>query len=184
LGSQLAKCVLLHQSFHVCLTNYLLYFKGKSLIISGSGRPVEIAAWTKNARSPNAVPNIEDVTSWGRSWMKWWISLQPASRMGVELLREVDVGEPWLETKKGSINGFFNVVVSLSWWMQALTSDEAASEFLTILKDVLWVLGCMLQPITTKRGRSASDDGEEGENVPKQYVRLVFQQTATHLIIP
>jgi hypothetical protein len=152
------------------LTNQRLYFQGKSLIISGKGRPAEIAAWTKNARSPSAVPNIEDVTSWGKCWMAWWISLQPASRMGAELRREIDASELWSETKKGSINGFFNVVVSLSWWMRALTTDEESSEFLTTIKDVLWVLDCMLEPNTTKRRRGTSDDGEEGENVAKWYV--------------
>jgi hypothetical protein len=116
--------------------------------------------------------------------MEWWISLQPASRGGVQLLREVDVGEVWLETRKGSINGFFNVVVSLSWWMEALTSDEESSKFLTTLKDVLWVLDCMLKPNATKRGRDASDDLEEGENIAKRYVQLLLQWTATYLTIP
>jgi hypothetical protein len=157
-------------SCSVWLTSVL---QGKSLIVSGKGRPSEIAAWTKNARHPNAVPNIVDVASWRVSWRAWWISLQPASRMGEKLLREVDVGELWVETRKGSINGFFNVVVSLSWWMQALASDEETSQFLITLKDVLWVLDRMLSCDPRKHDRGASDDGDV-ENTAKRYVQSLI----------
>jgi hypothetical protein len=96
--------------------------------------------------------------------------------MGGNLLREVDVGELWVETRKGSINGFFNIVVSLSWWMLALAgaSGEEANEFLITLKDVLLVLDQMLACDPRKHGRGTSDDGGVNENAAKRCVQSLI----------
>lgn len=54
------------------------------------------------------------------------------------------MGETWAETKKGGLNGFYNVVVSLSWWMTAVKTDPERAEFDAALADALWVLNQMV----------------------------------------
>jgi hypothetical protein len=101
--------------------------------------------------------------------LKWWFSLQPVAREGEKLLRAMDADEQWVETKKGTINGFYNVVVSLGWWLKALKTDVDRANFDSILDDVLWVANQMVRnpdgtPKPPKRARSNSDvsQGREG----------------------
>jgi hypothetical protein len=89
------------------------------------------------------VPNIEDVKGWAKSWTSWWISLQPSCREGKKLIQVVEPGETWPELKKGGINGFYTIVISLGWWYKALKGNTGKAEFKKILKDVLWVCECM-----------------------------------------
>ena len=103
---------------------------------------------------------ISDVSEWAKSWRSWWISLQPESREGEKLLRAVGSDEHWVETSKGGINGFYNIVVSLGWWLVAIKTDCERDEFATILADVLWVLNHMIvncQPANHTAKRSHED---------------------------
>ena len=118
--------------------------QGKSNTISAKDRPLAISNWTKHARSSSAIPVIADISEWAKLWRTWWIGLQPESREGEKLLRVVGADEPWVETKKGGINGFYNVVVSLGWWLEAVSTDSERDEFATVLADVLWVMNHMI----------------------------------------
>jgi hypothetical protein len=121
------------------------------------------------------VPVINDVSSWAETWTAWWISLQPASRRGEALLRDVTADEAWAETKKGSINGFYNVVVTLSWWMQAIKTEQDMSIFTVMVRDVDWVLKQMLSsvPSSSKHGRDDSDLDSIDDNPAKRYVQSI-----------
>jgi hypothetical protein len=153
------------------LKELLNVLQGKSYTVGGQNRPGAIGNWTKHARSANAVPTIDDVDAWAEMWTSWWISLQPATRQGAELLRDVNAGESWADIKKGSINGFYNVMVSLSWWMCALRTDQDREKFALILQDVVWVLGKMLgdqQTTSAKRTLDEVDDPNVPESGPKR----------------
>jgi hypothetical protein len=76
--------------------------------------------------------------------MVWWVELQPASREREKLLRVVEDGEQWEELQKGSINGFYNVVVSLGWWVQAATTESEHIEVGRMISDAVWVVVQML----------------------------------------
>jgi len=75
------------------------------------------------------------------SWKAWWLSLQPDSRVqqGSKLRRVHVTGEKWEKLSKGGINGFFNIVVSLSWWWAAVKSSAQRKVFMEMLEDVSWV---------------------------------------------
>ena len=132
--------------FPLCSSIVLAHFRfqGKANSISAKGRPSGISYWLKNAQSHSAVPRIQDVGSWANSWRVWWTGLQPGSHKGDKLLRVVEPGEPWVEVKKGGINGFYTVVVSLGWWSGALKDKGDCNEFAKMLDDVLWVSDHMI----------------------------------------
>jgi hypothetical protein len=146
--------------------------QGKAYTIGGKDRPSEIAKWIQHARSQAGVPTIEDVDSWRESWVRWWISLQPVTRQGEKLLRVVEADELWVETKKGTINGFYNIVVSLGWWLKALKIESDRTNFNSILDDVLWVAREMVPNLnqSTKRTRtnSVTSDSEGREKPPSK----------------
>jgi hypothetical protein len=111
----------------------------------------------KDSRS---VPKIDDVGGWARSWISWWISLQPSCREGEKLVQAVEPGETWAGLKKGGTKGFYIIVVSLGWWCKALEGKAGEVEFEKMLKDVLWVCECM-----NGRGEGGSKEGREKRKV-------------------
>ena len=83
-------------------------------------------------------PDIANIRLFAKEWVMWWVSLQPKSRCGRELLR-VDEEEKWDDLCKGGPNGFFTLVVSLGWWVAA--NDDEGKELLDeMVSDVSWVL--------------------------------------------
>ena len=125
---------------------------------------------------------IADVGEWAKSWRMWWVSLQPESREGEKLLQVVGSDECWAETKKGGINGFYNVVVSLGWWLVAITTDGERDEFATVLADVVWVMNHMLvscQPVDRTAKRSHEDVepyGEAGKTAKRSAFSFSFRE--------
>jgi hypothetical protein len=92
-----------------------------------------------------------DFARYVAAWKTWWISLQPDSRQKRKLLRVVDAGEKWEELRKGSINGFFSVIISLVWWYAAIKNPAQSKVHREAVEDVSWVLDWML------------DDGKDGK---------------------
>jgi hypothetical protein len=82
--------------------------------------------------------------------------MQPDSRRGGELLRIANQGEQWVELRKGSINGFYNVVVSLRWWIQATATPLEVTEVTRMLDDAIWVVDQMLG--TIRAGKRSPDN--------------------------
>ena len=125
---------------------------------------------------------IADVAEWAKSWRTWWVSLQPESREGEKLLQVVGSDECWAETKKGGINGFYNVIVSLGWWLVAITTDGERDEFATMLADVVWVMNRMIvncQPVDHTAKRSHEDVepyGEGGKTAKRSAFFFLFRE--------
>jgi hypothetical protein len=73
-------------------------------------------------------------------------------------------------------NGFFLIVLALSWWGKLVTDRLVDSaEFETAIDDVLWVLSHIVSGIPSKLAKRRLDDSDEdGTDVPhsKRYVGL------------
>jgi hypothetical protein len=112
--------------------------QGKSKSISKSRRPEEITRWINNGRQ--GLPDIQNVGSFAVAWRKWWLFLQPPSRVaGTELQQVVRDGEKWVELRKGTVNGFFTVIAGLCAWSVVAKTDEESKELLEMIKDLYWV---------------------------------------------
>ena len=108
-------------------------------MLSTMDRPQVVGRWINGGRK--TTPIIDDLPAFIMSWKAWWLSLQPDSRVQQgSKLRQVHVtGEKWEKLSKGGINGFFNIVVSLSWWWAAVKSSAQRKVFMEMLEDVSWV---------------------------------------------
>jgi hypothetical protein len=94
------------------------------------------------------------------SWKKWWVHLQPAERKVegsefADLVRDGLDDIDWTELSKGGSNGFFSIIISLSWWLKAVINDSGddgeLSEVESIMEDVSWVLDQIIRSTQPKR---------------------------------
>ena len=98
------------------------------------------------------------------------MSLQPESRIQrgkTPLLRSAGIDEGWEDLMKGGINGFFNVVVSLIWWFQAVKTAPQRKVFTEMMEDVLWVLGQMIGKLQGSKKRMRLDSKDNPERVKR-----------------
>ena len=144
--------------------------QSKTAMLSKQGRPEIIDRWVNGGRK--SWPVVDDVPSFATAWRRWWISLQPEARVQRRsiLVRTVDATETWEGLRKGSVNGFFNVVVSLAWWYEALKTPAQRKTFMDMLDDVLWVQDQILAIFDggKKRTRSGGDVAEAQEHKSKR----------------
>lgn len=75
-----------------------------------------------------------------------------------ELQRHDVPDESWPEIMKGGGNGFFLVLISLSWWMEAAKEKTDKDDCLSVVDDVMWVLEQMVARLEELDG---SGSGEE-----------------------
>jgi hypothetical protein len=128
------------------------------------GRPEVVASWLKYGRKLDSPPVLTDLPAFIKSWWLWWTNLQPDWRKTADgtLLRDVD-GD-WLSLRKGGNNGFFMIVLTLSWWLRAIDGVvEAEGEISKAFSDVNWVLDHLL---SLKRAR---DEIMDDESVKKRW---------------
>jgi hypothetical protein len=71
--------------------------QGKAVTLSKVNRPEVIGRWIAGGRK--STPMIGDLATFITQWKKWWVSLQPGSRVqqGRKLHRAVDDHEDWEE---------------------------------------------------------------------------------------
>ena len=130
----------------------------KANVLSKVGRPEIVDRWIANGRK--STPQVSDVTAFAKEWKAWWIDLQPESREGERLLRIATPGESWDIQRKGGINGFFNIVVSMSWWCSAVKTTAQKKLLSDMADDVAWVLTQMIGSLK-KPGKRPLDDAED-----------------------
>jgi hypothetical protein len=140
--------------------------------LSKTDRPEEIGRWINGGRK--AAPVIKDLNRFVAAWKRWWASLQPDSRRlgGHKLSQVVETGEKWDELRKGSINGFFNIVVSLLWWYAGIKNAVQGKVYKETVADVLWVLEWMAESRSNNKKRVSGSAKEEVERGSK---RCVFE---------
>ena len=74
--------------------------------------------WQKSRRKYTAMPDLSNgLPSFKASWWRWWQNLQPSWRTEepLKLLCEVPQNPDWSALDKGTANGFFVVILALSW---------------------------------------------------------------------
>lgn len=98
----------------------------------------------KNARKLNRYPKILKPADYIIMWRQWWLSLQPDWRLeGVSWppSREIPEGGHMSTVACSGPNGFFLVLLSLSWWGKLVADGLADStEFEMAIDDVFFVL--------------------------------------------
>lgn len=107
-------------------------------------------------------------------FQEWWKGLQPPSRdMSGDWPppRVIPDGADWSGLMRNGPNGFYLVVVALSWWVSHATTQALREEFDSIVDDVNWVLMILLGLMSGsgKRSRDLVDD-EENDQPRKKYV--------------
>jgi hypothetical protein len=121
------------------------------MVLSKTERPEVIGRWINGGRK--VFPTIDDIPAFVTSWKKWWALLQPKSRVqkGKKWAQAVDTEEKWEELMKGSINGFFNIVVSLALWWASLKTAAQQKVYLEMVDDVAWALDMMIAQLGTAK---------------------------------
>lgn len=111
-----------------------------------SGRPEAVREWLKYGRKYNIPPALGNIDSFIKSWWTWWQMLQPEWRKSgngsaTEMTRVAPPGDPdWSNTAKTGTNGLLIVMMTLSWWMGAVTGTDCWGAFCVALDDVSFVL--------------------------------------------
>ena len=135
--------------------------------------------WSKASRSYEKLPKIKSTQQYAVAWKRWWLSLQPPSRIEdannpwPPARREPANDEEWTSVRRGGPNGMFLVVISLGWWLWATVDAGeplAGSEIEVAVGDVLWVCQSCLATCgeTRKRVAEDADDQPEGSSVAKR----------------
>ena len=143
-----------------------------------------MAVWFKNGRKYSAMPKLTNLVDYGKTWWSWWRGLQPKWRLLPDgtLAREgPDTIVDWEKTCRGGTNGFFVIVLTLSWWVDALDGRVDDEELLGALDEVMWVVDCMIKSCGAAGGPGGEKHSLEDKisEVPakKRYVRQ-FRHTA------
>ena len=139
--------------------------QGRANILAVRGHPEVTSTWIKGGRI--AKPHIADFMSFKSKWKKWWVTLQPPERREesatfADLSKNSSLKADWSGLSKGSINGFFTIIITMSWWLKHVLSDKAElSEFDDVLDDVAWVVD---QAIAALQSRPKRPHGDESSN--------------------
>ncbi|PIL29362.1 transporter [Ganoderma sinense ZZ0214-1] len=145
-------------------------------------RPPEIREWMQVGRSYENLPCITPRV-FGQAWKDWWTSLQPSSRVDGDtpwpLLRvePVDCAE-WDVLWRAGPNGFFLVVLSLAWWLWAVSENEeeeaeggmTLEEVKEAVSDVLWVFRLALA--SSVGGQKRPGDALDESATPNKRTRV------------
>lgn len=142
--------------FKALLKNYITFeladrsgFRGN---LPTTHRPKAVTWWSSRAR-PNKLPPYDSLTSFGKSIVKWWISIQPDwRRPGLTCGKtsrdegygntSEDEGSCWERLYQPGVNGLLNVIIVVYWWARILEerSESADAAYNWLVSDVTWVL--------------------------------------------
>lgn len=105
----------------------------------------------QNARKYTRSPSLagKALKVYVEKWKLWWAELQPRWRNTKVWPFERKSGS-WEVLLKVGKNGVYVVILSLAWWMSALSknppSQKQQDEFLAVLDDVNWVFSQLIDP--------------------------------------
>jgi hypothetical protein len=160
----------------VCSVLLLLYLptniiksQGPMYTITRKNRLDIVDAWIKSGHE--TAPAIQNLENFSSSWKAWWGSLQPPERKEQDagVLTKVTLGvDSWVELRKGGMNGFFCIIMSLSWWLAAVKMEIQLDDLVEALKDVSWVLEQMVESSSSNEKRSRDHNEKTTQNTKKR----------------
>ncbi|KAF7331974.1 5'-3' exoribonuclease 1 [Mycena kentingensis (nom. inval.)] len=128
-------------------------FQSNRKSLPAQKRPEQVAFWVRRAR-PDAVPPIEDAEAFGRKVVGWWEALNPEWR---KVNGEMVKGDGDLDVLRVlGLNGFYNVVVCMKWWLEKM-GGKCSENWVATWGDIVWVLG-RLQGTTADEFQSGVED--------------------------
>ncbi|KAF9470923.1 hypothetical protein BDN70DRAFT_939329 [Pholiota conissans] len=112
-------------------------------------RPASVGDWIKRGRSSTWRPEISSASKYGKEYVKWWTSLQPAWRLSAsgKIIPEATDGD-WNSLRKPGTNGLLSVVCGLFHWgtsLQKNGEEVKQSQWIAAVKDCILVYDCLLQ---------------------------------------
>jgi len=134
----------------------------------------------KRHRKIKVLPPIK-LNEFPLQWRAWWVIIQPSWRQEVigsswPPPQATASKSDWKSLKKAGPNGFYLVMLTLSWWGWAIANSSAPvpyTEFDIAVADVEWVLSNIIQqlaPASTSMKRPSADDKPKEEPRAKRYV--------------
>lgn len=82
-----------------------------------------------------------DAEKFGRKVIEWWLTIQPTTRKAwPPTYRPLPEDFSFDYFKCGGPNGVFLVILCLTWWANALTTNTSHTSFKLVVHDVCWVL--------------------------------------------
>ncbi|EJF62416.1 hypothetical protein DICSQDRAFT_58770, partial [Dichomitus squalens LYAD-421 SS1] len=145
--------------------------------------PEEIKMWSKASRSYEKLPKVKSTQQYAVGWKRWWVSLQPPSRIEhgntwPPARCEPADDEEWNSVRRGGPNGMFLAVISLAWWLWAAVDagePVVGSEVEQAIDDIAWVCQtCTANILDTRKWAAEPDDQPETGDVnerPKRACR-------------
>lgn len=134
--------------YPITISNYRL----QGRLLKGS-RPDEIGYFIQNARNYKKAPSLAGgrLRQFVEEWKQWWAELQPKWRNTKDwpFERQSSTKGSWETLLLGGPNGIYLIMISLSWWVSAVTKDSQDGkdwhEALEALKEVHWVFSQLLK---------------------------------------
>jgi len=111
------------------------YIKTKKL--TATDRPEAILEWMKRHRSPTWRPSL--TKTFGKSFMTWWLNLQPKWRVVDGKFVSGQSGD-FSVLKRSGGNGFLVVLIGLFYWHLDLGLKEEEEEWLRIVEDCIAII--------------------------------------------
>jgi hypothetical protein len=117
---------------------------------------VELGNWIASKRAYLKCPVIDNPMMYAKSWLMWWMSIQPQWQKGpgpLPLPIYSSDGAGWGVLQSSGENGFLSVIMSLLWWGQA----DHGKEWNMVLLDISWCL----EHMSASEKQVANVSGEE-----------------------
>lgn len=104
----------------------MLFHQGKFFTIGNESRPTQMHDWLQIGHKWEAIPDInaEIVDKYAADWWSWWKNLQPKWRKTNLSWEVLTGGSDWGNTRKGSQNGCFIVILALGWWFLGVHNND------------------------------------------------------------
>ncbi|KAJ7502406.1 hypothetical protein B0H11DRAFT_1712664, partial [Mycena galericulata] len=138
--------------------------------LSTTNRPAEVQAWIRAGRGARAKgtydAGISDLADYGRRWMTWWDSLQPAWRKrGADAQWVIggEYGDDWQKLWFPGQNGCASLVASLYFWGaskramgaegEGVWNGEERAKWERAVQDVVWMVEGLENTVPVPKGR-------------------------------
>lgn len=139
--------------------------------LPAKSRPAEVSLWMRRRKyTDDAIPHIEDVSEYRKSWTGWWMDSQPPWRLSEQwpLPKEPVENATWGKLSARGQSGLFLVIMSTAWWASSLQSADHRRFFDEAVDDVRWVIEQQLKTAPVPKVPPVDKPLGAVENLPAQ----------------